>query len=296
MASITRALVVAGVVFGAWGAGADAAPAPPPPEPVVDEDAASSLVPVPPGCPVPEPADVAFVGTVDAKDAYIDKGTVRFRIDQVRAGSASPFSVRGLIDVRYGPDSKYLDVGEQYLVGARVDPEIGALASKVAPEAPLFGGDAVVGLEDTAVECLEIDDPVMTLNADGSSVESGVLSPLFDDRRLLLATFGVPAAIIAVVLIGLVLLRRVWGWGVRGVLELGRAAVTPTPDHVAARVRHHRDEPAAAFPRTHTASGPDGSDRESAPSVFGVWRSGHHPRPATNRSPAAAADDVVESR
>jgi hypothetical protein len=226
--------------------GAPAAAAPPPPEPApVDQ---SSLVPVPAGCAVPEPADVAFVGTVIDKDPFIDKGTVRFSIDQVRAGDAGPFSVGGLVDVRYGPDSKYLDVDSQYLVGASVDPSIGVLASKVSPATPLFGGDAVIGLEDTEVECPVLDDPVQTLNIDGTPVDSGLLSPLFADRQLLLAVIGVPAAVVGAALIGLVILRRLLEIGLKGVFALGRQAVTPKPDHRAARVRTHRsgDEADAA--------------------------------------------------
>jgi len=221
---------------------------PDPPEPGVpapELDVVSdpgALVQAPAGCPVPAPADVAFVGTVVGKDEFVQKGTVRYRIDQVRAGNAAPYSVDGVIDVRYGPDSQYLDIDEQYLVAAAVDPRIGALGSKVAPEALLFGGDAVVGLEDTEVECPLIDDPVMTLNLDGTPLESGLLKPFFEDKRLLLATIAVPAAIVAVALIGLVLLRRLLDVGFRGIFALARAAVTPSPDHRAARVRRHLSE------------------------------------------------------
>ena len=213
----------------------------PPPPPVADvDDAADSLVPVPAGCTVPAPADVAFVGTVLDKDGFIEKGTVRFSIDQLRAGNAGPFSVNGVVDVRYGPDSKYLEIGEAYLVGASVDPVIGSLASKISPAAPLFGGDAVISLEDTEVECPILDDPVQTLNVDGSTVESGLLSPMFEDRSLLLATVGVPAAVVGAALLALVLLRRALTLGVAGIFRLGREAVTPRPDVRASRVRTHR--------------------------------------------------------
>jgi hypothetical protein len=216
-------------------------PSAPAPEPEVVSDP-GSLVQVPAGCPVPAPADVAFVGTVIGKDEFVQKGTVRYQIDQVRAGNASPYSIDGVIDVRYGPDSQYLELESQYLVAAAVDPRIGALGSKVAPEALLFGGDAVVGLEDTEVECPVIDDPVMTLNLDGTPIESDLLKPFFEDKRLLLATIAVPAAIAAVALIGLVLLRRLMDIGFHGIFALARAAVTPSPDHRASRVRRHLSE------------------------------------------------------
>jgi hypothetical protein len=223
-----------------WGVSSSAAAAPvPPPEPA-PVDGPPSLLPVPPGCTPPEIADVAFVGTVLDKDGLIEKGTVRFQIDQLKAGDSRPFAVGGMIDVRFGPDSKYLDVGAGYLVSASVDPSIGVLSSKVTPDAPLFGGDAVVGLEDTAVDCPTFEDPVQTLNVDGSTVDSGLLSPMLEDRRLLLATIGVPAAIAGAVLIALVLLRRMLDIGFRGIFALGRTAVTPSTDVAAARVRQHR--------------------------------------------------------
>ncbi len=213
-------------------------PPPPAPEEGLGSDP-SALVQVPAGCPAPEPADVAFVGTVLAKDEYVEKGTVRFQIEQVRAGNEGPYAVNGVIDVRYGPDSQYLDIDEQYLVSAAVDTDIGSLASKVSPEAPLFGGDAVVDVNDTDVECPEVDDPIMTINLDGTPVDSAVLTPLLADRGLLLSTIAVPAAIVGAVMIGLVLLRRAFDFGIRGIFALGRAAVVPTGDHRAARVRRH---------------------------------------------------------
>jgi hypothetical protein len=184
-------------------------------------------------------ADVAFVGVVVDKDGYIERGTVRYRIEQVRAGSTASYAVDDLIDVRYGPDSKYLEVGEEYLVSAAVDPEIGRLASTVAPDAPLFGGNDVIGLDDTAEECPEIETTIVTLHVDGTSVDSSVLSPMFDDGRVLLATIGVPAAIAGLTLVALVILRALWRWMMGGIFALGRAAVTPTPDQKAVRVRRH---------------------------------------------------------
>lgn len=212
-------------------------PAPPPEQEFVTDP--SALIQIPVGCPAPDPADVAFVGTVLAKDEFVEKGTVRYQIDQVRAGNAAPFSVDGVIDVRYGPDSQYLGIGEQYLVSAAVDASIGTLASKVSPDAPLFGGDAVVGVEDTEVECPVVDDPVQTINLDGSPVETGLFAPLLADKGVLLATIAVPAVIVGAVLIGLVLLRRVLDVGFRGIFALGRAAVVPSGDHRASRVRRH---------------------------------------------------------
>lgn len=210
----------------------------PEPEPVNDEPTVESgLLDVPVGCVVPDAADVAFVGTAVAKD--FEK--VRYEIVQLRAGSISGYSIDGLVDVLYLEDAKFIDLDEDYLVGARFDPDFGALFSTVRPAEPLFGGNDVIGLEDTDVECPVIDDPVRTVQPDGTSVDSGVISPLLDNKRTLFATIGVPTAIAFAVVIGLVLLRKVWHYFLTGIFELGRAAVTPAPDHKSIRVREHRE-------------------------------------------------------
>jgi hypothetical protein len=62
----------------------------------------------------------------------------------------------------------------------------------------------------------------------------------------LLATLAVPTMIVFAVLVALVLLRVFGGVAFRGVFQLGRAAVTPVPDHRAVRVRTHRPREAEA--------------------------------------------------
>ena len=197
-----------------------------------------SLIPVPVGCPVPEPAAAVFTATMIGKDDVTK--VVRFRVDQLRAGSVEPWAVDGLIDVRYGPDYRFLVNGDQYLVGAGLDAVYGALASTVRPPEPNFGGNDVIGVDDLAVDCPTLDDPIRTLQVDGTSIDSGVLSLMTDDRRLLLATLAVPAAIVMAVLLALVVVRLFGGLAFRGVFQLGRAAVTPVSDHRAVRVRTHR--------------------------------------------------------
>ena len=234
--------MLVGSVLWLFGAAVPALAAPPP----VDGEPSSSvsLIPVPVGCPVPDPADVVFVGTMIGKDD-VDQ-VVRFRIDQLRAGSASPWAIDGLIDIRYGEDYRFLVEDDQYLVGAGFDPVYGALSSTVRPPEPTFGGNDVVGVDDSAVECPTIDDPVRTLNVDGTSVDSGVLSLITDDRRLLAATLAVPVAIAFAALLAVVVLKTFGVLAMKGVFELGRRAVTPVPDHRATRVRVHRTVPDGA--------------------------------------------------
>lgn len=236
---MTFAITVGVGVLGAAGAAAAGTTPPPPPGSVPEES--SELIAVPPGCPRPEPADVVFVGTMIGKDDVTE--VVRFRIDQLRAGSASAWAVDGLIDVRYGDDYRFLDRDTQYLVGARVDPVYGALSSRVRPPEPIFGGNEVVGVDDVSVECPTLDDPARTLQLDGTSVDSGVLSLLLDDRRLLLATLAVPAALVFVTLLALVVLKTFGRLAMSGFWQLGRSAVTPVPDQRAIRVRTHRHTP-----------------------------------------------------
>ncbi|WP_394935079.1 hypothetical protein [uncultured Ilumatobacter sp.] len=233
---LVRCLVAAfGVGLVALASSAGAAPIPEPSNDV--ETARLGLLDVPVGCAAPDPADVAFIGTAVAKD--FEK--VRYKILQLRAGSISGYSIKGLVDVLYLDDAKFINVDENYLVGARFDLDLGALLSTIRPDEPLFGGNNVIGLEDTDVECPVIENAVRTVHPDGTSVDSGVLSPLLDNKRTLFATLGVPTAIAFAVLIGLVLLRQAWRHFMRGVFALGRAAVTPAPDHASMRVREHRD-------------------------------------------------------
>jgi hypothetical protein len=42
----------------------------------------------------------------------------------------------------------------------------------------LFGGDAVIGLNDTDVSCPRVEDGVKTLLVNGRDVDTGVLTPL----------------------------------------------------------------------------------------------------------------------
>ncbi|MFM8945724.1 MAG: hypothetical protein ACKOJC_03290, partial [Actinomycetota bacterium] len=98
----------------------------------------------------------------------------------------------GLIDVDYGEDVRFLELGESYIVAAGVDQTSGRLVSKVRDPEPLFGGNQVIGIGEQNVDCPELEDAVRTLTTDGRSLESGVLAPLGDDRRGLLRAVVLP--------------------------------------------------------------------------------------------------------
>jgi hypothetical protein len=172
------------------------------------------LVPIPDGCPAPALPDVVFLGTLRAKDFR----TGRFRIDQVRAGVIERYSYGDLVDVRFGIDTKNLETGTQYLVGASLDPQNAVLTSKIRAAEPLFGGDDVIGAAETDIECPVLQDPVRTLLPNGASVDSGVLSPLTDSKRSLLRALLLPLGVALAAVFALVALRWLLtgiGWGVR---------------------------------------------------------------------------------
>jgi len=170
---------------------------------------------IPAGCP-PRPEAVAvFVGEVSQRDIR----AARFVVVDVRSGTLEGYRVDDLVDVDFFGDVRFLDDGQVYLVGAGVDPVTGRLVSKVRAPEPRFGGNQVVALDQ--LECPVFEDPAITLHLDGSTVESGVLTPLFDrPERLLLSlvtpavwAFGVLAALSALKIVGITLVRRLAGAG-----------------------------------------------------------------------------------
>lgn len=169
------------------------------------------LVPVPTACTAPPQPEIVFVGTLVERDFR----TGRFKIVQVRAGSEDPFAVGGLIDVRYGLDVEYLDIGTDYLVSARRDPVVGLLASKIRAPAPLLGGDDVVGVAESDVECPRFEDPIRTFLPDGSSVDSAVLAPLTEHKTQLMAAFLIPLGVAFGIIFVLATLR----WAIGGLLR-----------------------------------------------------------------------------
>lgn len=209
----------------------------------VDTSGRQWLVPVPIGCEVPALPAVVFVGTLlesgtpAGTPQTAEYETGRFRIDQARAGAVERFSANGFIDVRYGIDMKYLDEGEQYLVGARVDRAAGALASKVREPEPLFGGDEVIGAAESDVQCPVVADPVRTLSVDATPIEAGVISPLTDAKTSILRSLLLPMTIAFGVIFGLALLRWILTGLGKGVGSVVRTAAEPREVRAATRTR-----------------------------------------------------------
>jgi hypothetical protein len=176
------------------------------------------LVPVPTGCDAPPLPHIVFVGAVVEHDYR----SVRFQIEQIRAGQAFPFSGGNVIDVRYGAEAQYLDQGERYVVGAGVDPDLGLLVSHVAPATENFGGDEVIGVSETDVTCPRFDDPARTLHLDGTEVATPLLEPLQGARFRILSALVVPSALAMAAIFVLAALRLSLGGAYRAVSDATR--------------------------------------------------------------------------
>lgn len=166
--------------------------------------AADPLIPVPEGCEVPPSPHVVFVGTVAARDYR----TIRFEVDSVRSGSTEPFGFGDrLVDIRYGLDAQYLDDGSSYLVSAVVHPDLGLLSSRVTEPIEDFGGDEVIGVSESDVDCPDFEDAVRTLHVDGTPIEAGLLDPFFDAKLRVVLAIVVPALIAAGVIFVVAMFR-----------------------------------------------------------------------------------------
>lgn len=160
----------------------------------------SAVTTLPEGCaPAIEP-QIVFVGEV----LRVSGSIVVYRVEQVRAGA----DLGGELGVEYGEDAQFLSSGSNYLVGAASDAQTGVLVSKVREERPLFGGDAVLGENDTAASCPTFEDPIRTLNTDGSEIPAGVLVGITENlwRYVIVIVMSVLGAIAS--LVGLVVWRR----------------------------------------------------------------------------------------
>jgi len=236
------------------------------PVPTVPAAAAGPLILSPPGCVVPAPALAVFRARVINVDD--PPTTAQFRVLSMLAGSLDGQASLNRVLVVYGQEASFLEIGVEYIVGVRLDLDTGRLVSKILRQAPLFGGDAVIGVDDTNLECPRIEDPISTLLSDGSSVDSGVLTPLQDSGSSLVAAIVQPVAIALGVLIALVLIKEL-------VRSMGRSLRESNGLTMPlARVRHHarvptssQTTPSATTPSATTPSATtpssDGADQRS---------------------------------
>lgn len=201
--------------------------------PPVPPAAAGPLILSPPGCVVPAPALAVFRGRVINIDD--PPTTAQFRVLSMLSGTLEGHASINRVLVVYGQEATFLEVGVEYIVGVRLDLDTDRLVSKILRPAPLFGGDAVIGVDDSDLECPHVEDPISTLLSDGSGVESGVLTPLQDSGSSLVIAVVQPLAIALAILIALVFVKNL-------IVSMGRSLRESTGASVpVARVRHHSD-------------------------------------------------------
>ena len=176
------------------------------------------LIPVPVGCSAPLMPHIVFVGTVSARDYR----TVRFEIESIRSGRSDPFAADGQIDVRFGLDSQYLDGGERYLVSAVVDRDLGLLVSRATEKIEHFGGDEVIGVSETDVDCPTFEDPARTLHVDGTPIEGNMLEPFLDSKVRILGALLIPFGVAMGVVFLLAMFRLSLAALYHSVIDTGR--------------------------------------------------------------------------
>lgn len=170
--------------------------------PLIDPATQTTL---PAECTAPRAATATFLGELVSTDDLL----ATYRIVQVRGGSLGAYVNAGLISVRYADrETRFLDPGAIYLVGAGASELFATLESKVRTKKELFGGDAVVGIDESDTPCPKFEDPVITLQPNGEFIESGVFSLLRKQPSDLLQVVVVPVLFVLMFLIGLVIIKR----------------------------------------------------------------------------------------
>jgi len=160
---------------------------------------------LPAGCIAPRAATATFLGELISTDDLL----ATYRVVQVRGGSLGAYASSGLVSVRYADrETLFLEPGKIYLVGAGASELFTTLESKVRAEKELFGGDAVVGIDESDVPCPKFEDPIVTLLPNGDFIDSGVLSLIAKQPMQLVQVVLLPLFFVLVFLIGLVIIKR----------------------------------------------------------------------------------------
>ncbi len=155
----------------------------------------------------PRAAIATFLGEL----VSADDGAAIFSVVQVRGGSLGAYVNAGAISIRYAErETRFLQVGTTYLVGAGGSELFSTLESKVRAKKQLFAGDAVVGVDESDKPCPVIEDPVLTLLPNGQAINAGVFSLLRNGRGGLVQAVVLPLLFVLVFLVGLVITKRLF--------------------------------------------------------------------------------------
>lgn len=179
--------------------------------PVSTVPSATTTIPV--GCAPPPVSQAVFIGKVKV----LDTTQAVFEVVRLRSGTLAGYSTEtpnnlGTVvteaGIYYGRDVKFLEVGATYLVGTALDPTTGRIFSRVTEAAPMFGGNQVADVNNSGIVCPTFPDVARTLNTDGSTIESGILSGLRGGSGRIVLAVVVPAGLVLLGLLTLVLVRR----------------------------------------------------------------------------------------
>lgn len=172
-----------------------------PPETTTTSTLPSAVTTLPEGCALPPQALAVFVGTV----VDVDAANAVFSVKEIRAGSLEGYQENTNVEVRYGSDVKFLDVGTSYIVGVAPDPISSRLSSSVKDSADLFGGAEIAG---SNTRCPVFEEAARTLTLDGRSINAGLFSQFFSEPWRIALAFLLPPFLVLVALFGVVWLRR----------------------------------------------------------------------------------------
>ena len=172
--------------------------------PLIDPTTQTTL---PAGCVAPRAAIATFLGQLVSAD---DAAAI-FSVVQVRGGSLGAYVNAGAISIRYAErETRFLNVGTTYLVGAGGSELFSTIESKVRAKKQLFAGDAVVGVDESDKPCPFIEDQILTLLPNGQPIDAGVFSLLRNGSGGLLRAVILPIFFILVFLIGLAITKRLF--------------------------------------------------------------------------------------
>ena len=121
---------------------------------------------------------------------------------------------------RIGTSTRF---GEQYLLDGSFGATPGQRSSFVAAAAN-FGGDEVIGVSESDVNCPAFESPLRTLHLDGTPVEASALEPFFASKVRILGAVAVPIAVAAAVIFLLATFRLSIAGLYHSVVDTGRRA------------------------------------------------------------------------
>ena len=144
-----------------------------------------------------------FIGKV----TNVADESVSFAIQKTITGDASSYVTGdGTVEVQYGTDAKFVDVGKTYIVGAVTDPFLPILVSKLRATTTTLSAE--LGQTNTGDACPTFEDAIITLNENGTSVDTGVLRPLRENKLLVIAALVLSVALAIGGLVAVVVMQR----------------------------------------------------------------------------------------